>query len=106
VTTRNLTVGEIIEYPSFAAGGYSPAEVIAYAPDDEQRPPAADPLVYIRTVNPPRCKPFLMRESEVRRKPQEGLPALPDPHVTANGGAAAKAGWDLAAESWFDADPF
>lgn len=59
--------GQIIEYTSFAPSGWSPAEVDRYAPDTEQNDPA-DPLVYVRTVNPPRCKPFPLRESQIRLK--------------------------------------
>jgi hypothetical protein len=99
--------GQIIEYTSFDPSGYSPGEVIRYAPDSEQwlicpncaqqavpaeqhgdlqrcprcqafvrfTPSENGLLVYVRTLNPPRCKPFLVRESQLRpRKPPGTYP--------------------------------
>ena len=96
-TQQAYTPGEIIEYTSFGPSGYSRAEVIRYAPDSEQwlicpncdqqavpaeqhgdlrrcprcqasvRWPDLPPLLYVRTVTPPRCSPFLVRESQTRR---------------------------------------
>lgn len=99
--TGLFTAGEVIEYTSFDPSGYSRAEVIRYAPPEEQyqicpacdeqavpgpghyaRPaghlcpcprcgaivrfPDLPPLLYVRTVTRPRCKPVLVRETQCR----------------------------------------
>ena len=60
---RRYGDGQVIEYTSFAMGGYSVCQVVRYAALDEQDDPA-NPLVYIRTRVGE--KPFRVRESQLR----------------------------------------
>ncbi|MEV4078725.1 hypothetical protein AB0J43_00335 [Nonomuraea fuscirosea] len=63
IPVRRYAEGQIIEYTSFAMGGYSVGQVVRYADQAEQNKPA-DPQVYIRTRSGGR--PFSVRESQLR----------------------------------------
>jgi hypothetical protein len=63
ISTRRYADGQIIEYTSFAKGGYSVCQVVRYAAPYEQDHPA-NLLVYIRTRSGD--KPFRVRESQLR----------------------------------------
>ncbi|MEU6719754.1 hypothetical protein ABZ897_50580 [Nonomuraea sp. NPDC046802] len=63
ISGRRYAEGQIIEYTSFAMGGYSVGQVVRYADQAEQDEPA-DLRVYIRTRSGGR--PFWVREGQLR----------------------------------------